>query len=342
MVTVPRPATGLVDRARLFALLDRGVAELLAGAGSRCARTTSSACTAAPRAGRPACGWRRCRSAATRRRSASSPSSRARSAPSPTTCWARCSTAEPPEVRELLLQTCILDQVTGPLGDVLTGRADGARGSCTTSRRPARSWSRSTSRAPGFATTTCWRTCCGSSSGARRLARWRATSTGKRERPGLPVFLDAGALIRRFRRPRRPCGAARARRLGAARGRLDESARNAPVCEPSTAGDLLGRARWRPRSPPSSPPSGPRSMMRSAVLITSRLCSITTTVLPASTRRCEHLEQPLRCRRSAGRSSARRGCRASRPWRPCAARVASLTRCASPPDSVVAGWPSRM
>ena len=36
----------------------------------------------------------------------------------------------------------------------------------------------------------------------------------------------------------------------------------------------------------SSPPSGPMSMIQSAVLITSRLCSITITVLPASTRRC--------------------------------------------------------
>src|SRR5699024_6987692 len=34
--------------------------------------------------------------------------------------------------------------------------------------------------------------------------------------------------------------------------------------------------------PPPSPPSGPRSMMWSAVLMTSRLCSMTTTALPAS------------------------------------------------------------
>ena len=32
--------------------------------------------------------------------------------------------------------------------------------------------------------------------------------------------------------------------------------------------------------PPSSPPSGPRSMIQSETLITSRLCSITTTLLP--------------------------------------------------------------
>jgi hypothetical protein len=33
-------------------------------------------------------------------------------------------------------------------------------------------------------------------------------------------------------------------------------------------------------SPPPSPPSGPRSTIQSAVLMTSRLCSMTTTVLP--------------------------------------------------------------
>src|SRR5690606_13033810 len=38
--------------------------------------------------------------------------------------------------------------------------------------------------------------------------------------------------------------------------------------------------------PPRWPPSGPRSTTQSAVLITSRLCSITTTVLPSSRRRC--------------------------------------------------------
>src|SRR5207249_4239953 len=36
----------------------------------------------------------------------------------------------------------------------------------------------------------------------------------------------------------------------------------------------------------AEPPSGPRSRIQSAVLMTSRLCSITTTVLPPSTRRC--------------------------------------------------------
>ena len=39
-------------------------------------------------------------------------------------------------------------------------------------------------------------------------------------------------------------------------------------------------------SPPPSPPSGPRSTTQSAVLITSRLCSITITVLPVSRNWC--------------------------------------------------------
>ena len=43
--------------------------------------------------------------------------------------------------------------------------------------------------------------------------------------------------------------------------------------------------------PPPMPASGPRSMTQSAVLMTSRLCSTTTTVLPRSTSRLEHVEQ---------------------------------------------------
>ena len=69
------------------------------------------------------------------------------------------------------------------------------------------------------------------------------------------------------------------------RGRLHD-----PGQEAAGVGALGGAppARACPEAtslPPSSPPSGPRSMMRSAVLITSRLCSITTTVLPCSTSR---------------------------------------------------------
>ena len=45
--------------------------------------------------------------------------------------------------------------------------------------------------------------------------------------------------------------------------------------------------------PPLEPPSGPRSTSQSAVLITSRLCSITTTVLPWSRKSMQHVQQLL-------------------------------------------------
>jgi ribosomal protein L17 len=54
-----------------------------------------------------------------------------------------------------------------------------------------------------------------------------------------------------------------------------------------------------------SPPSGPRSMIQSAVLMTSRLCSMTTTVLPASRSRCSTASRCLtswKCRPVVGSS----------------------------------------
>ena len=44
-------------------------------------------------------------------------------------------------------------------------------------------------------------------------------------------------------------------------------------------------------SPPPSPASGPTSISQSAVLMTSRLCSITTTVLPEIDQAMQHVEQ---------------------------------------------------
>src|SRR3569833_2507788 len=58
-------------------------------------------------------------------------------------------------------------------------------------------------------------------------------------------------------------------------------------------------------SPPPSPPSGPRSMIQSAVLMTSRLCSITTTVLPWSASSCStssSLRVSSKCRPVVGSS----------------------------------------
>ncbi|PAV66643.1 hypothetical protein WR25_26937 [Diploscapter pachys] len=58
-------------------------------------------------------------------------------------------------------------------------------------------------------------------------------------------------------------------------------------------------------SPPFTPPSGPRSTIQSAVLMTSRLCSMTTTVLPCSTsawRTSSSLRTSSKCRPVVGSS----------------------------------------
>ena len=85
-------------------------------------------------------------------------------------------------------------------------------------------------------------------------------------------------------------GACRPARWRAAEGSI--CARNWPVCDAGSAATSSG-VPAAITMPPSSPPSGPMSISRSAHLITSRLCSITTTLLPASTSRCEHLQQAL-------------------------------------------------
>ena len=59
-------------------------------------------------------------------------------------------------------------------------------------------------------------------------------------------------------------------------------------------------------SPPVSPPPGPKSIMWSADFITSKLCSITRTVLFASTRACstfKSLSISAKCRPVVGSSS---------------------------------------
>jgi hypothetical protein len=45
--------------------------------------------------------------------------------------------------------------------------------------------------------------------------------------------------------------------------------------------------------PPPAPPSGPMSMIQSAVLMTSRLCSMTTIVLPGVAQLVQHLQQQV-------------------------------------------------
>src|SRR5581483_4482162 len=73
------------------------------------------------------------------------------------------------------------------------------------------------------------------------------------------------------------------------------SARNRPVWDSGDLATTSGGPSATTRPPPS-PPSGPRSTIQSAVLMTSRLCSMTRTVLPASTRRCS---TPIRWRTSS-------------------------------------------
>ena len=73
-------------------------------------------------------------------------------------------------------------------------------------------------------------------------------------------------------------------------GRWSRSTR--PVWESSIAASCSGVPAATIR-PPAWPPSGPRSMIQSAVLITSRLCSTTSTVLPAVDEAVQHLEQHL-------------------------------------------------
>src|SRR5665213_3038150 len=91
--------------------------------------------------------------------------------------------------------------------------------------------------------------------------------------------------------------------------------------------------------PPPSPPSGPMSMSQSAHLMTSRLCSMIRMVLPRSARRFKtfsRLWMSAKCSPVVGSS------RTYSVW-PVGflpSSVASFTRCASPPDSCVLGWPS--
>ena len=116
--------------------------------------------------------------------------------------------------------------------------------------------------------------------------------------------------------------------------------------------------------PPASPPSGPRSMIQSAARMTSRLCSMTSSECPAASSRSKapsSFATSWKCSPVVGSSNRNNNCgtifrcradlrsprlrrRALRKWscRHSSARwPASLSRCASPPESVGTGWPSR-
>src|SRR5690606_29178034 len=92
-------------------------------------------------------------------------------------------------------------------------------------------------------------------------------------------------------------------------------------------------------SPPPSPPSGPKSSSQSAILMTSRLCSMTTMVLPFSTSSwstSSSLRVSSKCRPVVGSSRMYRVLPVARLL----SSLDSLTRWASPPDRVVACWPT--
>ena len=117
-------------------------------------------------------------------------------------------------------------------------------------------------------------------------------------------------------------------------------ARAAAVCEVGCLATASGVPAVT-TCPPPLPPSGPMSISQSAVFITSRLCSITTTVLPSSTNPCStssSLRMSSKCSPVVGSSRMYRDL-------PVALRtssLASLTRWASPPLRVGEGWPSLM
>ena len=89
---------------------------------------------------------------------------------------------EPESVRDFLRQTSILERLSAPLCDDLTGRDDSAAVLGTSRSRESLPAARSTTAASGFATTCCLPRCCGSrsrrrsrSSLHRRAAAWFET-----------------------------------------------------------------------------------------------------------------------------------------------------------------------
>ena len=100
-----------------------------------------------------------------------------------------------------------------------------------------------------------------------------------------------------------PSGAACSFRLAVFSG-VTRDARKEPVWLSVTAATCSG-VPSATICPPPEPPSGPRSMSQSAVLMTSRLCSITITELPASTslpRTPSSLRMSSKCRPVVGSS----------------------------------------
>ena len=80
-----------------------------------------------PRAGRRGCGWRRCRCPGIRIRGGSRRSFPAASGRWPSYLLAEVLERQSEQVRRLLLRTSVLERVSGPLADALTGDSGGER-----------------------------------------------------------------------------------------------------------------------------------------------------------------------------------------------------------------------
>ena len=129
----------------------------------------------------------------------------------------------------------------------------------------------------------------GSDCGLRAGAGRRGSAAGSRRAP-LALAARATALAGPAGSPLRPSD----RAAGTGRCGCPAPRPAPPAC------------RWRPPGRPCGRPPGPMSISQSAVLITSRLCSMTITVLPLSTRplsTSSSLRMSSKCRPVVGSSS---------------------------------------
>src|SRR6267143_1515953 len=135
-----------------------------------------------------------------------------------------------------------------------------------------------------------------------------------------------------------------ARGTGGLANAASYSRRALPVCELACFATSAG-VPVHTIAPPASPPSGPRSINQSAARITSRLCSITTSECPASInwRKAESsFATSSKCRPVVGSSNKNSDPRTPFGFEDASTRwPASFSRCASPPESVGTGWPTR-
>ena len=110
---------------------------------------------------------------------------------------------QPDDVRDFLLAHRVLDRLTGPLCDALTGRTDGGARCWRTWSGPTCSSSRSTSSASGTATTTCSPTALRARAGSRAADTAAACTTPPAAgTPSMTLLEDAIAHALAGRRPR--------------------------------------------------------------------------------------------------------------------------------------------